>query len=92
MEAFLRRSLTGWGTGEDFPPRGEKGRPGAGQTHLQGSTFLTGVDTMDDGTNGLAMGVAASGVPADDGDEQTESFSPPGLVLFPSMIETILSK
>ena len=84
VEAFLRRSLTGWSTGEEFPLRGKKERQGVRQTRLQGSTFLTGVDAMDD--------IAASGVRADDGDERTATSSPPGLVLFPSMIESILSK
>lgn len=94
VEAFLRRSLTGWSTGEEFPPRGRKSCQGAGQAQPQGSTatFLTGVDITDDGTTGLSMGIAASGVPADDGDERIEHGSPPGLVLFPSMIENILSK
>lgn len=92
VEAFLRRSLTGWSTGEEFPPEGRKAGQGAGQTQLEGSTFLTGVDTMDDGATSLSMGVVASGVPADGGEERTERGSPPGLVLFPSMIENIISK
>lgn len=92
VEGFLTRSLTGWSAGEEFPPRGRKDCQGAGQTHLQGSTFLTGVDTIDDGTTGLSAGNPAGGVAADDVDEQVERGSRLGLVLFPSMIESILSK
>ena len=92
VEAFLRRSLTGWSKGEEFPPTRKKALLGAGKAQLQGPTFLTGVDTMDDSSTGLSMGVAVSAVSANDGDEQTGSGSPPGLVLFPSMIESILSK
>lgn len=91
VEAFLRRSFSARSTGEELPPGSRKGCEGAGQTG-SAATFLTGVDIPDDGTTGFSTGFAVSGVPLDGGDKLMEGGSPPGLVLFPSMIDSIVSK
>lgn len=95
VEAFLKRSLTGRATGEPPSPFTAVGyNQDAVQTQPHGSstTFITGVDVMDDGAIGLSADITAAGVSADIGDDSRERGSALGLVLFPSMIESILSK
>ncbi|CAM9102993.1 unnamed protein product, partial [Hapterophycus canaliculatus] len=97
LEEFLRRSLAGGSTGE--PTSATASRNGSGlstQQHGAPATFLTGVEMMADGTIGLAADTVASGVSLDGcggsgGGGHRNTGAPPGLVLFPSMIESILS-
>lgn len=83
VEAFLKRSFTGRTIGEPSPLRAAEYNQDAAQTQSQGSsaTFITGVDVMEDGAS-VAVNV---------GDDLGQRNSAPGLVLFPSMIESILS-
>lgn len=94
VEAFLKRSLAGRITGEPSSLMAAEYHQGAGKTQRQGSptTFLTGLEAMNDGAIGLATDTAASGLSADVGDDSRQRGSAPGFVLFPSMIESILSK
>lgn len=95
VEAFLKRSLEKRSTGEASPLTAAEYNQDAGQTQPRGSstTFITGVDVMDNATVSVSAETAATGVPADVGDgSRQRGSSPTGLVLFPSMIESILSK
>lgn len=92
IEAFLKRSLAGASDGS--LPAANGGRDVETQ---QGSlTFLTDVDLVDGGTTG-GLWSEITGVASDTGTNATvgggfKRRSEPGLVLFPSMIESILSR
>lgn len=90
VEAFLKRSLAWRRAGAPPSPRVNEGRDAETQPH--GSvTFLTGVDFVDDGSIGFAgeTGGVSSTQAADGGFKTCRA---PGLALFPSMIESILSR
>lgn len=81
VEAFLKRSLVGRSTGELTSLANESSGTQRQQQQQQGSAaFLTGVDVTDD------RGISFSA----DSDAGRASLAVGGLVLFPSMIESIL--
>lgn len=92
IESFLKRSLAGASAGE--PPATTDDRDVETQ---QGSvTFLTDVDIVDGGRTG-GLWSEITGVASDMGSNATmggglNMRGAPGLVLFPSMIESILSR
>lgn len=84
LEAFLKRSLAGRSTGEPPPPLENDGSnpQTQQQQQQQGSgTFLTGVDVTDD--RGITLA-------ADSDAGRVGLGGDGGLVLFPSMVESIL--
>ncbi|CAM9111400.1 unnamed protein product, partial [Laminaria digitata] len=87
LEAFLKRSLSGRSTGEPPPPLENDGsnpqtQQQQQQQQQQGSgTFLTGVDVTDD--RGITFA-------ADSDTGRVGLGGDGGLVLFPSMVESIL--
>ncbi|CBJ30460.1 conserved unknown protein [Ectocarpus siliculosus] len=89
VEAFLRRSLSGTRTQDSVPSTANSDcRPKPPHASSEEGIFLTGVDMKENGTIGLGTGTVTSSVtPGGSG----EPGSSPGLVLFPSMIESILS-
>lgn len=89
VEAFLRRSLSGTRTQESVPSTANSEGRKKTQHRSEDGIFLTGVDMTENGTVGLGTGTVTSSVTPGGSREQG---SPPGLVLFPSMIESILSK
>lgn len=92
IEAFLKRSLAGAGAGD--PPSANSGRDI--ETQQESLTFLTDVDIVDGGTTG-GLWSEITGVASDAGSNATAGGgfrmrSAPGLILFPSMVESILSR
>ncbi|CAM9179945.1 unnamed protein product [Ectocarpus fasciculatus] len=88
VEAFLRRSFSGRRTQESVPSTANsEGRTKTPHSSEEG-IFLTGVDMTENGTIGLGTGTVTSSVTPGGSRKQDSS---PGLVLFPSMIESILS-
>lgn len=87
VEAFLKRSL-GRRNGEPAPPVDDGEFPQVWQN--TSATFLTGVDLVNDGGIGFAADATACAGQAGSGG--TRRCPPVGLVLFPSMVESILSR
>lgn len=79
LEAFLRRSFIGGSTGEP-PPLVNEGSGTQSQQQPGSATFLTGVDVADD--RGISF--------ATDSDAGRARLGVGGLVLFPSMVNSIL--
>ncbi|CAM9511324.1 unnamed protein product, partial [Ectocarpus sp. 13 AM-2016] len=89
VEAFLRRSLSGTRTQASIPSTANSDcRPKPPHASSKEGIFLTGVDMKENGTIGLGTGTVTSNVTPGGSGERGAS---PGLVLFPSMIESILS-
>lgn len=80
LEAFLKRSLAGRSTGEPPTLENDGSDTQMQQERRKSATFLTGVDVTND--RGITF--------AADSDASTVRLGSGGLVLFPSMIESIL--
>lgn len=86
VEAYLKRSVVGRNIGESQVNDGRRI-----DTKEAGSVvFLTGLDLLSDDTIGIADGVAAGS--AQSGGHRLRNWGTPGLALFPSMVEGILSR
>lgn len=99
LEEFLRRSLAGRSAAESAPtPADCTGSGLSTKQHGEAATFLTGVEMMADGTLGLTADSVGGIVSADGGGGggggggHRRRGAPLGLVLYPSMIESILSR
>lgn len=88
VEAFLKRSLVGRNTGQRYSAENDRGVEMQQQRPM---TFLTGVDVVDDG--GIGVGDASFSATGDmQADGRPGVCGRQGLVLFQSMIESILSR